>query len=304
MNLNYTILWFDDDVDSFESFDTESIERAIESWGFNPNIIKVSEPADFLTHNPWSNFDLIVVDFTLENYEGNGAEFIETIRNHQVLTEIIFYSSRDSSDLWAEIHSKKLEGVYIANRRLIESKVIRVAEHSVHKVLDLENMRGIVMAQVGELDHLLDEVFVTAMGKLPEEVRAKIFDKGHRSIKKQADDRHEALDAFISSPTVEELLKMCDSNKRWQNFCRIRDQNKEFEELVSNDYVEDILEKRNFLAHGIPAPHEDGGYIFTHGTKEYLFNEDASLMLRQKIRSYRLQFIKAIEVAHSLPAII
>jgi len=251
----------------------------------------------FMAHNPWRDFDLIVVDFTLDNHAGNGAGFITTVRNSQVFTEIIFYSSKNSSDLWSEIHEKKLEGVFVANRKLIDSKIIRVAEQSVRKVLDLENMRGIVMAQVGEFDSLLDEIFVAAMEKLPQQTRHEILMSGHKNIKEQADDRHAALEAFIQQPSVEDLLKMCDSNKRWQNFCRVRKHHPKLKEVVKSDYVADILNKRNFLAHGISAPHEQGGHIFTYNDKQYHFNDEESLSLRQLMSDYKKLFLQAIEVA-------
>ena len=61
MKLTYSILWFDDDEDYIDSVDLEPIKDAIESWGFTPNIVMVSNPADFMEHEPFKEFDLIAV---------------------------------------------------------------------------------------------------------------------------------------------------------------------------------------------------------------------------------------------------
>ncbi len=143
MNLSYDILWFDDDKDFFESIDMEPIISEIASWGFSPKIFPVHNPEEFNNHAPFKVFDLIVVDFKLG--EEQGDTFIKRVRNQEVYTEVIFYSFAESMELWNAVLEKQLEGVFVTNKKGIEQKLLRVARQSVRKVLDLENMRGIVM---------------------------------------------------------------------------------------------------------------------------------------------------------------
>ena len=66
MKIEYSILWFDDDEDYIESVDLDPIKDAIESWGFTPNIVMVSNPEDFMKNAPFKEFDLIAVDYNLK----------------------------------------------------------------------------------------------------------------------------------------------------------------------------------------------------------------------------------------------
>lgn len=290
MNLNYRILWYDDDKDFFDSQDKEPIETEIGSWGFRPLIAAVHNAQELQQHQPFDQFDMLVVDFDLGADE-HGDQFIKNVREQNVFAEIIFYSMKESSSLWQAVSDKQLEGVFVANKRSIEPKLIRVARQSVRKVLDLENMRGIVMSEVGDLDALLEEIFTHAIGGIPEGQREKLFNEFHKNSHKQATKHIEVLDEFLAEPSVEKLLGLCDSNKRWANFRLV----KRWHELLKTkemdgDYMEAILKPRNFLAHGVGKRHVDGGWIFSHRGDEYLFNDDISQNLRKKITSYKAVF--------------
>ena len=154
MRLVFSVLWFDDDEEYFDSIDIEPLEKEILSWGFWPKIEKVTTPEDFSNRSPFESYDLIVVDRNLEGCE-DGQVFIANIRENAIYTEIIFYTAGNTSDLWEAIRTKELEGVFVSSRLNVLSKIEAVGRQSIRKILDLENMRGIVMAEVGELDLLL-----------------------------------------------------------------------------------------------------------------------------------------------------
>lgn len=120
MNLNYSILWFDDDKDFFDSLDMDPIKSEIASWGFSPIVYPVHSTDEFNKHNPFDKFDLIVVDFNLGN--DSGDSFIKSIRENLVFTEVIFYSFSDSSDLWKAVHDQQLEGVFVTHKGTITQK--------------------------------------------------------------------------------------------------------------------------------------------------------------------------------------
>jgi len=290
MNLEFSILWFDDSEAYFESLPIDELEVEIASWGFHPSIEFVNTAEEFLKHAPFQNIDLIVVDKNLDIYE-DGQNFIEKIREHSVYTEVIFYSIGEISHLWDAIQEKRLEGIFVTPRDNVFSKIISVGKQSVRKVLDLENMRGIVMAEVGELDHLLDEIITIGMSSLSTEQQRSIFTRFHTEFIKQSQQLNERLNAFLQNPEIAEMLNLCDSNKRWQNFNRLW---KQHEKLKSRERVgefdKDVLYPRNFLAHGKPEYHEDGSVLFRHQGKDFLFNADEGLMLRQTILRYKDTF--------------
>lgn len=294
MNLSYSILWYDDDKDFFESLDKEPIETEIKSWGFSPEIFSVHNTDELRQHAPFNQFDMLVVDFKLGGDE-HGDKFIKDVRDQNVFAEIIFYSTSASSELWDAVRKEQLEGVFVTNKAGIEQKLLRVAQQSVRKVLDLENMRGIVMSEVGDLDALLEDIFVNAMNGITQEQKNNVFERFHKDTNKQVEQHQSALSVFKESPSIEKLLELCDSNKRWKNFNRVKGHHALLKKHnFAGDYVQEILWPRNCLAHGIPE-RKEGSLLFRFSGKEYPFDDNTSQDLRKKILEYKSIFTEISE---------
>jgi hypothetical protein len=296
VKLDFSILWFDDNEEWIDSLDTEELEKDISSWGFNPVIKMVSTPEDFNSESPFDEYDLIVVDRNLEGYE-NGQEFIKRIRDHAIFTEIIFYTAGNASDLWDGIRERELEGVFVSSRNDILPKITRVGHQSVRKVLDLENMRGIVMAEVGELDHLLGEILTLGVNSLPDDQRKDVFTRFCEKAKEQHAGEGKRIDEFHCAPEVEGMLAICDSNKRWENFNRLRKRHDKLKGVNNfGDYVQEVVHPRNFLAHGRPTKQAKGSFSFLFKGKEFLFDDDTSRGLRKTIQKYKIEFSGIVEL--------
>jgi hypothetical protein len=291
VNLEYKILWYDDDQNFYESLDKEPIKEKIAAWGFLPNIVPVHIAAELQKHKPFNQFDMLVVDFDLGGEE-YGDQFIMDVRNQEVFSEIIFYSIKESSALWRAVSEKQLEGIFVANKRSIESKLIQVAYQSVRKVLDLENMRGIVMSEVGDLDELLEKIFILAMHGITQDQQKTVFQGFIQKCKEPDEDFERALRAFEAEPSIEKLLRLCDSSdKRVQNLNRVKRCHSLLKDRAFvGDYQAEILSPRNFLAHGIADKNTDGNFVFRHRGKEYSFNDEVSRTLRKKILDYKSTF--------------
>jgi len=294
MRLSFSVLWFDDNEDYFDSLDLEPLKEEISSWGFEPTIELVTTPEQFTGRSPFKKYDLIVVDRNLEGYK-DGQEFISDIRGNAIYTEVIFYTAGNATDLWEAIREKELEGVFVSSRNEILTKIIRVGRQSIRKVLDIENMRGIVMAEVGELDILLEEIITIGAEGVQEDQRKSIYKRFHENAAKQNQDNAQALSAFIENPEIDTMLTLCDSDKRWQNFNRLwksHDKLKGKERM--GDYVLEVLRPRNFLAHGRPEPHKNGGHLFHYCQKVYHFDDTTSMELRKTILKYKNEFSSII----------
>lgn len=290
MNLDYRILWYDNDEEFFYSQDMEPIETEIASWGFLPQITAVHNAQELQQHQPFDQFDMLVVDFDL-GADGHGDQFIKNIRSNNVFAEIIFYSMNESSSLWQVVSDKQLEGVFVAYKGSIQPKLIRVARQSVRKVLDLENMRGIVMSEVGDLDALLEDIFIRAMNGISPEQQKKVFDRFHEKTDEQAKQLQLTLQAFKEAPSIEALLELCDSDKRWQNFNRVKKHHDLLKEReIAEDYQQTILWPRNCLAHGKAERKGDGSLLFRHRGKEFIFDDEVGKTLRHKILEYKSAF--------------
>lgn len=299
MRLNFSVLWFDDNEDYFDSLDFDGLHQEILSWGFSPDIKCVTNPIEFKSHSPFAGFDLIVVDRNLEGYQ-DGQEFISELRDNAVYTEVIFYTAGNVTDLWNEIYQRQLEGVFVSHRSDILSKISRIGFQSIRKVLDLENMRGIVMAEVGELDHLLDSILEVGIATLNTSQQNEIFRRFYDAALKQNQQDKERLDTFIECPQVREMLSLCDSNKRWQNFNRLWRQHEELRNRQRvGDYESDILVPRNFLAHGKPVYGANKSFSFIHRNREFQFNDAISLALRQTILTYKTALSEILQILSS-----
>lgn len=286
MKLQYKILWFDDSEELFDSLDFDYLQEQIRRWGFVPDICLVNSAEEFLQKSPFDDYDLLVIDYNLEGY-GHGEDFIAQVREQEVLTEIIFYSSGATSLLWSAVHKKQLEGIYVANKQTIIERILKVGQQTLRKVLDLENMRGIVMAEVGDLDLQLSNIFTAAMVGIDIEKQKEIFDRFYVTSSAYHETHKVLLDNFNKAPSIEVLLSLCDSDKRWQNYGRLKKHHELLKKKVLGNYVEDILRPRNFLAHGVPVRAEDGTFTFFYQGKSYLFNETVSTELRHKIIVYK-----------------
>jgi len=272
--MTYSILWFDDRRDYLDSIDQDALKKTISDWGFIPQLVLVDDPAEFIAHRPFQNFDLIVVDYNLGDNQPHGEEFIKSIREHNVLTEVIFYSANPGKELWDAIRAKELEGVYVSGRDPIVSKIERVAQHSLHKVLDLNNMRGLIMAELGDLDLQYDAG------------RTYVASQFVSSSTEQLEKQRTKLQACAESPTANSIATLSDSSKRWDNLCRLKKKHAKLNDVTMPQFAADLLFPRNCLAHSIPR-REGSNLIFHFGGRDFVYNEQTSIQLRQTILVYR-----------------
>ena len=100
MKLEYKVLWFDNDPELFDSMEDEieEMKKVISGWGFIPDVHLVTDPAKFSSWKPFSEIDLVVVDFNLDQY-GQAQDFIHSINSSEVVTEVILYSSQSAVEL-------------------------------------------------------------------------------------------------------------------------------------------------------------------------------------------------------------
>jgi hypothetical protein len=112
----------------------------------------------------------------------------------------------------------------------------------------------------------------------------------HEDATRGVSKLHQGLEDFKSAPSIERLLQLCDSDKRWSNFNRVKKRHDYLKSQTFGNYQVDILAPRNFLAHGIPERQDSGALRFNYRGKVYDFDESVSEQLRKSIISYRHLF--------------
>lgn len=239
MDLKYDILQFEDDSGYIISI-KKLLEDYLDDLGFKLQL-HVEEDGDKLNklieNDDW---DLILMDYNLKS-NTKGDELINRIRNNELYTEIIFYS--EDSTFEDEIRSKLIEGVYfVRGRDKLVEKVMKIINLTLKKSQDVNNMRGLVIAETIDIEAKMEGLILTYFG-LDEEknnVFKKILDPAFDAIstKKKFD-----LINKICKERIVSLNKMSEGSPN-NKLSDIRNLYEEFKKIE-----DEIINTRNILAH-------------------------------------------------------
>ena len=260
----------------------------------------------------YDEYDLILMDLNLAE-QPNGAELIERIRNLNVFTDIVFYSSIEIELLREKGREKNLEGVYYSGRTPDSSfvrKVCQVIDSTIKKVQDLSNLRGLVMAEVSDLDSLMDEIIQKYYvdQSLLDEFHRRITEDKEKNIKKSLDndgiDCEKACKLNWRQLNIDKLLKIIDSSQKVRAINILLERHKgQGNELYTSpndkvfveNYNSDIIKVRNKLAH-CSSVVENGKEILKTRNGDLIFDTDRITEIRKKIREYHELFLKIKEL--------
>lgn len=254
MNIKYKILWVDDESDFIESA-TEDFKDFLENQGYELDVSRYFERpggvAEYLESDKW---DLILMDYKLSE-KLVGTTLITKVRDNDIFTEIVFYSS-DPDTLTKQIQKESLEGVYWADRNgNFEEKVKNIIGLTLRKALDINNVRGLVMAEVADIDHELDDIIRMHHDSLHEDSQKKVRERILNRAREHAEENLAAICCISNTCSIEDCFKLTimDSNKRFREIKKISKQNKEKISPDCRDKIsiyDTMLTKRNLLAHG------------------------------------------------------
>lgn len=322
MNLTYTVLWIENDKEFIDSFDTDDLKEYVEEQGFDFRLEYRMSPEEIRAEVDGSLFDLLIIDYNIADGDGengalHGSDVIRQIRDQNCLTEVIFYSASGVPKLRQEAADRGLEGVFYSGRptEQLLRKIKDVFNLTVRKVVDVENMRGIVMAGVADLDHLVTDVIRAVHGSLQAGeqvdlckrllVKMRPVVKGLKVLVKEQDHVHfgnveKLMDAIVQlDPADFETLvkaRSFDSYKRVEmavSLCKEHEHLKEHKDGIGS--IKDLLLWRNALAHQRPKRLDNGYPVFepTEG-KEEAFNDERTRQLRQQLRAQRAALTRVL----------
>jgi DNA-binding NarL/FixJ family response regulator len=319
MNLTYRILWIEDDKEYLDSFDTDELMDYIGEQGFDLELEYRTTPEQIREKVDGTRYDLLIIDYNLADGDGqnsdvHGSDVIRQIRAQKCLTEVIFYSQNGPATLRQAAVENELEGIFYSGKKSEQllRKVQDVFNLTIRKVVDVENMRGIVMAGVADLDHLITDVIRAVHGSLEEGKQVDLCKrllekmrpmvKGLKALVKEQDHVHfgeveKLIDTIVrlDPADFETLVKArsFDSHKRVEmaiSLCNDHEHLKEHKNGISS--IKDLLKWRNALAHQRPKKIESGYPVFEplNGIEE-AFDEERTRQLRQQLRSQRAALI-------------
>ena len=257
MNLEFSLLVVDDDPDSIEQA-IKLLEEHLLDKGFS---LKRQDETDFSEQNlralmrlEGRDYDLVIVDYNLGQEATNGALIAQRLRRGLTYTDMVFYSSNSEANLLGELARHSVSGVFAATRNELDNALTGLADTVIGKAVDLNHMRGIGMAQVAEMDLLMEET----LGRVFHSADESIVVAGCRTMNQLRKSRKNSLrsldEAYESGglSAVVTVSRLCSSFDKFRAVKRVarRLKDEPIEALsVLKTYEDDIIHNRNMLAH-------------------------------------------------------
>lgn len=306
MRLKYKILWIEDEPDSVERPKNQIQKYLEDDYGFECKeediVIKDYDEfeAEFIDEergqkrirDSIKEFDLLLVDFNLGEEEQTGDKLIEVIREG-VYSEILFYSSELPS-ITSKLNNHFIDGVFTSDREHLEDKIKKLIKVTIKKVQDVNNLRGLIMAEVAELDIIKEEIIKLASQKIDAKKLEKYtLDKVKSSVDSNNRTTQRYLDD-ISNTTFDSLfgrIGFVDSNKKamtiGEALIKLAITEPVTKETFTQPYIDNILSKRNKFAH---IKECNGTDVYGNPCKmigDIPFTEEKCIEIRKEIKKYK-----------------
>ena len=200
------------------------------------------------------NFDLAIVDYNLGDPDTDGALVADRLRRDMQYTDMVFYSSDPTRDLYATLAGRRVSGVFVEERTGLDEALTGLADTVIGKVVDVNHMRGIAMAEVAEMDVLMEETLVRVFASPDPAVgRAKARTIG--KLREGFDSRSEAFRERLGEAGLFGVLRdsaLFSTADRYRAVRRLaRALERELAEplQVLESFDREVIRKRNILAH-------------------------------------------------------
>lgn len=294
MKLKYSILWFEDNDVSFAG--KKEIVKAIveDELGFYFPEPHREINGDNLHNINYNDFDLLLVDLNLAGVKGTAL--MDKIRHNEgVFTEVIFYSSEGERAVRNALNEYEIDGAYCADRADddFEDKVRKVIKTTVKKIQDLNNMRGLIMAETSDIDHTMLQIITNVLQKningISENVVSFIFD----SVNEKVTRKKNQFDGHLRKKNVNRVIKdnvMFDSSEKIKTVQFIIDsidhelmtphKNDVFSTAYSN-----LKKTRDLLAH-VVEEYKEGKKVLVGANKEIEFNDKFCFDMRSQVKKH------------------
>lgn len=297
MKLSFSLLVVDDNPDSISEA-ILTLEDHLDAKGFALDSTEESNLSEDklreLVQSEGRNYDLVMVDYNLGQGVINGAEAASRLRVGLPYTDIVFYSSDRGLDLHDTLATQRVSGVFIAGRDELDSALTSLADKVIGKAVDLNHMRGITMAEVAEMDVLMEET----LGRVFQSRNSNIVAAGRQTIKRLREgcrENERLLEELYQEgglPAVVGDSRVFSSAQKYRAVNRVaRSLRSELVDALATlkSYEKDIIKKRNQLAHIKEESPSDGQVILRSlgGDKTEVINDDWMTDFRQSLRTHR-----------------
>lgn len=302
MKLNYYVLWVEDD-DSWFKTTSELFSETIFDYGFNP-VIERKKSLDGVVNQivdtGLKKFDIFLIDFKLRN-SLDGDNIIDYVRNSNIFTDIIFYSS-DKQSIVDSIREHLFEGVYHSDRKELEDKFEKVFKTTIKKIEEINSMRGLIVGETSELDALIEEHLITyTQSPFIENFNLDKFIE--KEIINNLEKRKVKIDELYKSDGLTSILPHIDAAKKWQMLRGILKKNIDHKIFIpifiekNLTYFDEVIDIRNKFAHAQVIVKDNGKEVLKAliGDEHFEFDEDSFKKIREDLIKHRNALIKLKE---------
>jgi len=292
MRLKYEILWFEDS-ERFVNPLKNRIQSYLNDLGFD--LISYVEPNGDNLDNFITNYDvdLILIDLNLDKgkLEETGSTLIDKIRNNEIYTEIIFYSGLQNVE---NSITKHLEGVFLSRRGTLFNKTKKIINLTIKKNQDIENIRGLFIAEYIDMVNEMDEIIFNVINLPPSSefffkdqiLQTQFFTDGEkykiiqRLLRKNISSMKSKLSRSRSASSISKLKLEIVKAKEAKEFL--------------NQMQREVIEVRNDFAHCHISSDKRNTLVSKRGEKEYDDNECQRVRKNFLKHAQNLDIIKEI----------
>lgn len=297
MKLIYKILWIEDQMHSIRG-KKRVISNYIENEkGFELEIKYIETFQQFkdeIGFDSLKNYDLLLIDLNLDDDESaDGNKIIESIRNNNIYTEIIFYSSH-YENLLTLLKENVPEGIFTSERKQIDTKAKKIIDVTLHKIQDVNNLRGLIMAEVAELDRIKKNIIQKFNKEADSDFKKYIKEDVFSKIKDDLTSLKCLVKVVESEFSHDEInLEELQNNFFYDSFKKSRTVNKIKSKKCNEidfkheDYRKDVIAKRNVLAHQKEEEDADGKFLLYPNGNRLEFTEEHCIQIRKDIKKYK-----------------
>lgn len=292
MHLDYRILWFEDQIENIRPYQA-NISSAISRLGFNPKIETrevIAGAKDPLANLPSArDVDLVIMDFKLGGgYDG--ASLAKRLKMTYRDTDMVFYSSESAKTLRKLIFEQDIDGVFCFHRTNLSDRTIGLVQSQLRKMLDLNHMRGIVMAATSDLDQAMIECLKKIQPLIKSDNKDEFIRGVGGRISESLRSKADQIEKFVSKGQLDKILKEPSFGAALrlsvlqEEVAKISDRISEvhlLERLAS--YRDDVIGPRNDFAHrrAVLANNQ----LVLEG-RDQPFTQDSMITLRLKLLSH------------------
>lgn len=310
MRIPYRILWIDDRIkDEVER--TEKIASYLSGLGFSPEIEEIEDVEEFEKTEKLSelvkrvNFDLILTDFNLGEDSVTGRYVVKELRDGNILTEILFYTSQPNLiDIVKPLYfgdGNEDERLFQPVQRIsfhpgqggLVDKIKEILDLNVSKFQEIRAFRGFVLAETSDLDSVIEKIGNKLVENVEKDALKKRFQKSLRGTQKFLDTTNKKFEGLFNAEDYNGYLLETNASNRYE---LIKELVKlylpvspvpDFDLDLFSRYIE-VIRERNCFAHDCLIETDDGKVYLkkTNSNKTSEYNQERCIALRNKIRDH------------------